>query len=119
MAWKMFEEYCTIQFGPSLQNNSLGELVKLKQIDSVEEYQIQFQRLLARASMVRCHQQVNVFTIGLINFLHLEAEMQSPTILVHIMSITTVFERKQQLRALTKGNYSDPSQSVTKPNNSV
>lgn len=119
MAWETFMEYYTLRFGPPLQNNPLGELINLKQTDSVEECQRQFQRLLAQASTIHRDQQVNVFTVGLIDSLCLEVEMQSPTTLMHTMSMIRIFERKQQLQVMTEHNYSDLSQLLIKCNNSV
>lgn len=69
MEWKTFMECCTLRFGPPLQSNSLGKLVNIKQTASIEEYQRQFQRLLARASTIRRDQQIKLFTARLIESL--------------------------------------------------
>lgn len=47
-----------MRFGPPLQSNPLADLLSLEQTGSIEEYQRQFQNLLAHASIVRMDQQV-------------------------------------------------------------
>ncbi|XP_040948028.1 uncharacterized protein [Gossypium hirsutum] len=45
--WGRFKECCHVRFGPPMSNNPLGELANLKQPGTVEEYQRQFQSILA------------------------------------------------------------------------
>ncbi|KAK8562402.1 hypothetical protein V6N12_010483 [Hibiscus sabdariffa] len=48
--WRRFKECCHVRFEPPMSNNPLEELANLKQTGTVEEYQNQFQSLLARIS---------------------------------------------------------------------
>ncbi|PPR86409.1 hypothetical protein GOBAR_AA34282 [Gossypium barbadense] len=76
--WGRFKECCHVRFGPPMSNNPLGELANLKQTGTVEEYQHQFQSLLAGTTNLKPRQQVNLFTAGLIKELRIDIEMQKP-----------------------------------------
>ncbi|WCJ37220.1 hypothetical protein M5689_018372 [Euphorbia peplus] len=97
LGWNQFKNYCLLRFGPPLTSNPLGELINLKQASTVEEYQHQFQTLLARANTVRADQQVDMFTAGLIETLRVDVEMQDPPNLVTAMNLARAFERNMQL----------------------
>ncbi|KAG6490403.1 hypothetical protein ZIOFF_051699 [Zingiber officinale] len=95
MTWKQFRDHCHIRFGPPLSNNPLGELANLKQTSSVEDYQRQFQSLLARTSDLRPQQHVDLFTAGLVEDLCINIELQKPRNLGIAMNMATALERKQ------------------------
>ena len=85
----------TVICGP-LWSNSLGELVNLKQTGSVEDYEQQFQALLARVTTVQPNQQVDLFTAGLSEGLRVDVELQNPPNLITAMSLARAFERRHQ-----------------------
>ncbi|XP_057992829.1 uncharacterized protein LOC131173948 isoform X1 [Hevea brasiliensis] len=126
LLWHSFKEYCNLRFGPLLRGNPLGELINLKQTGTVEEYQKQFQSLLARANSVRTDQQVNFFTAGLFEVIRLDVEMQNPPNLGTAMNLARAFEKKQQLASVSNSQcnfwnnsrITAPAQSVTKPTGS-
>ncbi|KAG6511769.1 hypothetical protein ZIOFF_029846 [Zingiber officinale] len=95
MIWKQFRDHCHICFGPPLSNNPLGELANLKQTGSVEDYQRQFQSLLARTSDLRPRQQVDLFTTGLVEDLRIDIELQKPGNLGITMNMARALEQKQ------------------------
>ncbi|KAJ1381359.1 Retrotransposon gag domain [Sesbania bispinosa] len=95
--WGRFKEYCHVRFGPPMSNNPLGELANLKQMGSVEEYQRQFQSLLSRTSDLKPHQQVDLFTVGLVEELRIDIEMQQPGNLGIAMNMARALERKQRV----------------------
>ncbi|KAJ1400267.1 Retrotransposon gag domain [Sesbania bispinosa] len=95
--WGCFKEYCHVRFGPPMSNNPLGELANLKQMGSVEEYQRQFQSLLSRTSDLKHHQQVDLFTAGLVEELRIDIEMQQPGNLGIAMNMARALERKQRV----------------------
>lgn len=94
LKWDQFKSYCLLTFGPPMSGNPSGELVNLKQVGSVGEYQKQFQTLLARATTVRGDQQVDLFTAGLNDGLRVDVEMQNPPNLVTAMNLPRAFEKK-------------------------
>jgi hypothetical protein len=77
-----------------MSNNPLGELANFKQIGSVEDYQRQFQTLLARTHDLKPRQQVDLFTAGLIDELRIDIELQQPGNLGVAMNLARAFERK-------------------------
>ncbi|PPS12418.1 hypothetical protein GOBAR_AA08225 [Gossypium barbadense] len=80
-----------------MSNNPLEELVNLRQTGTVEEYQCQFQSLLARTTDLKPPQQVNLFIIGLLEELRIDIEMQQPGNLRVAMNMTRALERKQKV----------------------
>ncbi|KAK5847245.1 hypothetical protein PVK06_003550 [Gossypium arboreum] len=95
--WERFRECCHIRFGPPMSNNPLGELANLRQTGTVEEYQRQFQSLLARTTDLKPRQQVNLFTAGLVEELRIDIEMQQPGNLGVAMDMARALERKQKV----------------------
>ncbi|KAJ1410099.1 Leucine-rich repeat domain superfamily [Sesbania bispinosa] len=63
----------------------------------VEEYQRQFQSLLSRTSDLKPHQQVDLFTAGLVEELRIDIEMQQPGNLGIAMNMARALERKQRV----------------------
>ena len=78
LGWEEFKAHCNVRFGPPMSNNPSGELANLKQKGTAEDYQCQFQSLLARTSDLNPRQQVNLFTAGLGEGLRIEVELQQP-----------------------------------------
>ncbi|XP_016665517.2 uncharacterized protein [Gossypium hirsutum] len=95
--WERFRECCHVRFGPPMSNNPLGELVNLRQTGTVEEYQRQFQSLLARTTDLKPRQQVNLFITGLVEELRIDIEMQQPGNLGVAMNMDRSLERKQKV----------------------
>jgi hypothetical protein len=77
-----------------MSNNPLGELANFKQIGSVDDYQRQFQTLLARTHDLKPRQRVDLFTAGLIDELRIDIELQQPGNLGVAMNLARAFERK-------------------------
>nr|XP_012466044.1 unnamed protein product [Gossypium raimondii]XP_012466045.1 unnamed protein product [Gossypium raimondii] len=95
--WGRFKECCHVRFGPPMSNNPLGELANLRQTGTAEEYQRQFQSLLARTTDFKPRQQVNFFTAGLVEELRIDIEMQQPENLRVAMNMARTLERKQNV----------------------
>ncbi|KAK8508627.1 hypothetical protein V6N11_037588 [Hibiscus sabdariffa] len=87
------KDCCHVRFGPPMSNNPLGELANLKQTGTVEEYQSQFQSLLARIYDLKPRQQVDLFTAGLVEELRIDIEMQQPGNLGVAMNMARTLER--------------------------
>ncbi|KAH0658108.1 hypothetical protein KY289_026856 [Solanum tuberosum] len=109
LTWGIFKEYCTLRFGPPVKSNPLGELINLKQTSSVEDYERNFQKMLARPSFVRIDQQVDMFTAGLVDLIPLDVELHNPSNLVQAMSLARTFEKKIQISSSTQKGYGSTS----------
>ncbi|OMO72926.1 Retrotransposon gag protein [Corchorus capsularis] len=59
ITWDAFAQQCSLQFGPPIRRNKLGELVKLSQTGSVEDYQRKFEQLAARAEVLEDNNKVD------------------------------------------------------------
>ncbi|PPD68682.1 hypothetical protein GOBAR_DD34439 [Gossypium barbadense] len=86
-----------VGFGPPMSNNSLGELANLRQTGTIEEYQCQFQLLLARITDLKPRQQVNLFTVRLVEELQIANEIQQSKNLGVAMNMARRLERKQNV----------------------
>lgn len=58
-----------------MSNTPLGELANLKKTRYVDDYQCQFQSLLAITHDLKPKQQVDLFSGGLIDELHIDIEL--------------------------------------------
>ena len=105
MNWETFTEQCHLRFGPPMSLNPLGELANLKQIETVEEYQREFQSLLAQTTELTTKQQISLFTAGLLEGLRLEVELQEPTSLGAAMNLARTYEKKQNSNQAILGGY--------------
>ncbi|KAJ4758083.1 polyprotein [Rhynchospora pubera] len=94
LSWARFKEMCHLRFGPPIRSNPLGELMHLRQTDSVDDYQQRFGALICRADSVTPTQQVQIFTAGLSDPLRTDVELQRPNDLQHAMSLARAFERR-------------------------
>lgn len=61
-----------------MSNNTLGELVNLKQTEYVDDYQCQFQFLLAITHDLKPKPQVGLFSVRLVDELRIEVDLQQP-----------------------------------------
>ncbi|KAK5787464.1 hypothetical protein PVK06_042118 [Gossypium arboreum] len=119
--WERFRECCHVRFGPPMSNNPLGELANLRQTGTVEEYQRQFQSLLARTTDLKPRQQVNLFTTGLVEELRFDIEMQHPGNLGVAMNMAQALERKQKVssKMLSQTNLNWPASQNTGSNSII
>ncbi|CAN6198913.1 unnamed protein product [Urochloa humidicola] len=95
--WPEFVDAVNKRFGPPVRSNPLGELTHWHRTGSVEEYQEQFLRLLARCSDVTERQQIDIFTAGLLPPMSIDVEMQKPDTLEDAMALARSYERRNQI----------------------
>jgi hypothetical protein len=85
------------RFGPPTRTNPLGELMHLRCLGSIDEYQERFLTLLARCEDVNEQQQIAIFSAGLPPHMGIDVDLQKPTTLDDAMSLARAFERRLQL----------------------
>lgn len=95
--WPEFVDSINKRFGPPVRSNSLGKLTHLRRTGTVEDYQDQFLKLLARCDGLTECQQIDIFTAGLHNPLATDVELQKPESLEDAMALARSFERRLQL----------------------
>jgi len=94
ISWEEFKRQCHLRFGPSIQSNKLGELSKLRQGGTVEEFQRKFEQLAARAGPLTTEQEVEIFISGLQEYIAIEVELHRPKDLISAMSLAHLYERR-------------------------
>ncbi|KAL4573462.1 hypothetical protein LXL04_020270 [Taraxacum kok-saghyz] len=105
LSWVEFSEDCRIRFGPPMSINPLGELTRLQQTGSVEDYCSEFEARLSRTTGVSPDQSIWHFCAGLKNIVRYEVEFARPTTLYYAMNLARQIELRiteagQQLRIL-------------------
>lgn len=83
-----------MRFGPPVHSNPLGELITLRQTDTMEEYVEKFQALLARTDSVLLEHQVDILIVGLTDKLRLDVQLAKPHDLEEAMSLTRAYEQR-------------------------
>ncbi|OMO61303.1 Retrotransposon gag protein [Corchorus olitorius] len=94
ITWDAFVKQCNLRFGPPIRRNKLGELVKLKQTESVDDYQRKFEQLSARAGSLTVDQEIEIFLSGLQEYIAVEVELHQPRDLATPMSLAWLYERR-------------------------
>ncbi|KAJ1253618.1 hypothetical protein BS78_K226700 [Paspalum vaginatum] len=96
MSWAMFKDLCNDCFGPLLRNNPLGELARLHFRTTIKDYQERFSTLLCHADPMAPVQQVQIFTAGLPDRIHIDVELLQPQDLQQAFRLTRAYERRSQ-----------------------
>eukprot|EP00257_Ricinus_communis_P017974 XP_015576546.1 uncharacterized protein LOC107261479 [Ricinus communis] len=96
ISWANFKVQCQLHFGPSIRSSKLGELSKLKQSNTVEDYQRQFERLSAQTTTLTSEQEKEIFISGLREALAVEVELHNPADLTTAMSLARLYERRSE-----------------------
>jgi hypothetical protein len=87
----------TKRFGPSLWGKTVGDLIQLRQDRSVANYQTKFMSLQARCKDLTEKHQINIFTAGLHNPLHVNVELENPEMLNDAMALAWAYEQRLTL----------------------
>ena len=99
MNWVNFLEECKIRFGLPISLNPLGELTRLRQVGTAEDYCETFKLLLGRTTGVIPEQSIWHFCMGLINVIRYEVEFARPINLYYVMNLA----RQLKLRVAEAG----------------
>ncbi|XP_073024540.1 uncharacterized protein [Primulina eburnea] len=92
MTWNEFKEQCHLRFGPILRCTKLGELSKLRQTSSVEDYQKKFEHLMARTTNLSQEQLVELFISGLHEGIAAEVLIHLPLDLPRAMRLARLYD---------------------------
>jgi hypothetical protein len=82
--WDKFVAGVNKRFGPPVRSNPLGELTHLRRTGSMDEYQDQFLKLLARCDGLTEQQQIGIFNV----------EMQKPESFEDAMALARAYEQR-------------------------
>lgn len=93
ISWRQFTRALMSRFGPNDYDNYFGELSKLQQSGSVQDYLEQFETLLSKTSGLPVDQFVAMFVSGLKESI-VEVDVRNPENLVEGTILAKKFERK-------------------------
>ncbi|KAK0571896.1 hypothetical protein LWI29_023257 [Acer saccharum] len=94
ITWEEFKQGLHTRFGPNQFFNFFGELTKLQQTGTVEEYQGKFEKLLARAGHLPQAQQVSCFISGLRDTIRTDIQANRPTDLTSAIGLARLYEAR-------------------------
>jgi hypothetical protein len=92
-SWEEFRELFSVQFGPPIRSNHLGELRLLRQTGTVADYISRFLALLSHANPSDREVQ-QMFTANLSNDIRVDVELQGPRDLEHACALARAYEKK-------------------------
>ncbi|GJU54013.1 uncharacterized protein Tco_1227727 [Tanacetum coccineum] len=116
--WEEFKAGIYATYGPHQFLDYFGELTKLKQQGTVQSYQFQFNKLLAKVGYLPQDRQVSCFVSGLSDSIHTEVQANCPTNLSTAISLARLYEAKtQSQRKFAPGKSS--FQTVKQPSSST
>ncbi|XP_043817044.1 uncharacterized protein LOC122724910 [Manihot esculenta] len=107
--WVEFVDQCNLRFGPPIRSNKLGELAKLKQTGTVEDYQTKFEILVSRAGTLGSNQKVQLYISGLQEYIAVEVELHQPKDLATAMSMSRLYERKLYSKSVAQREVRRPA----------
>ncbi|XP_073158542.1 uncharacterized protein [Henckelia pumila] len=91
LTWEDFKYRFRLRFGP-LEHNKLGELSKLSQDGTVDDYIRRFETLAVRAGPLSDEQEVEIFISGLKKSIAAELELHRPKDLASAMNLAQLYE---------------------------
>jgi hypothetical protein len=95
LTWDTLKEGLNARYGPTLYEDFFGDLSKLKQIRSVRDYQVQFERLLSRVGKLSLEHQLGCFISGLKDTIRIEVQASRPKSLIAAVGLARLYEAKQ------------------------
>ena len=96
MQWEEFTQALCVRFGPSDYEDFDEALTKVRQIGTVREYQMLFERLAARVQDWPQRAMVGSYIGGLKEEIRSEVKLFGPTTLLHATSLARFQEEKLQ-----------------------
>ena len=112
-SWEQFKRGLLVRFGPSEYENVDGQLVKIRQISTVLEYQSRFERLSNQARDWSERQLVGTFIEGLNPYIRCEVKACQPRTMIAAISFARL--HKEKISRENRRNRSDNKQMNNKP----
>ncbi|WVZ54035.1 hypothetical protein U9M48_004903 [Paspalum notatum var. saurae] len=97
LSWCRFVQLVQSQFGPSMTESPLGELVSLRWTGSVDDYVDRFLSLACCNIDLSEPQQVQLFVAGLVNHLKTDVAMRQPPTLDDAIKLARAYEQRMLL----------------------
>ncbi|KAH9763048.1 hypothetical protein KPL70_001041 [Citrus sinensis] len=95
ISWNEFKEWLHSRYGPNKFLDFFGELTKLQQSGSVEEYQSKFEKLLAKVEHLSQARQVSCFISGLCESIRIDVQTNRPDSLTSAIGLARLYEARE------------------------
>ncbi|XP_026399723.1 uncharacterized protein LOC113295606 [Papaver somniferum] len=96
ISWEEYKENLYARFGPNQYMDFFGELSKLSQSTTVQDFRIKFEKLLAKAGPIPQSQQVSLFTSGMFRSVRTDVPANKPTTLASAIGLTRLYEARDE-----------------------
>ncbi|KAH9745476.1 hypothetical protein KPL70_004085 [Citrus sinensis] len=106
MTWQEFRNGLNQRYEATSFQDFFGELIKLRQVGSVNEYQTQFERLLAKVGHLPQNRQISCFISGLHDSIKANVLACCPTTLSSAIGLACLYEARNlsQRRSMQTSN---------------
>lgn len=94
VSWEAFKEGIDSRYNSEKVLDFFGQLTKLRQKGTVQEYQIEFERLLAKAGSLPQDRQVSCFISGLRDTIRIDVQANRPSTLSNAIGLARLYEAK-------------------------
>ncbi|KAJ8898712.1 hypothetical protein K2173_004846 [Erythroxylum novogranatense] len=94
VTWTEFKEGFYARYGPNQLIDFFGELLKLQQHGTVQTYQVQFEKLLAKVGQLSQTRQVSCFVNGLLPSIRTDVQANRPRTLTEAIALARLYEAR-------------------------
>ncbi|KAF2305961.1 hypothetical protein GH714_009164 [Hevea brasiliensis] len=117
ITWDEFKEGFYSRYGANQLTDFFGELAKLQQQGTVQSYQVQFEKLLAKVGDLSQARQVSCFVSGLAPAIRTDVQANRPKSLSEAIALARLFEARNSATgkgfSATRTTHQAPRQSPT------
>ncbi|KAK0575192.1 hypothetical protein LWI29_035342 [Acer saccharum] len=92
VSWEDFKDGLNSRYGPNQYLDFFGELTRLQQTSSVQDYQERFEKLLAKVGPLEQVRQVSCFVSGLIESIRIDVWANKPITLSSAIGLARLYE---------------------------
>jgi hypothetical protein len=114
-SWEQLKDGLHVRYGPTQFDDFFGDLTKLRQTGTVQEYQGQYKRLLSRAGRLSVAQQIGGFISGLKENIRPEVQASRPITLTSAVGLTRLYEGRL-LSQRRSPSFFEPRRTAGPPN---
>uniref|UniRef100_A0A2C9UNY7 Ty3 transposon capsid-like protein domain-containing protein n=1 Tax=Manihot esculenta TaxID=3983 RepID=A0A2C9UNY7_MANES len=115
ITWADFKEGFYARYGPNQLIDYFGELSKLQQRGTIQMYQTQFEKLLAKVGPLSQARQVGCFISGLISSIRTDVQANRPKSLSEAIALARLYEAKNSVQVKGTSTTSRPAFQTSRP----
>ncbi|XP_021596651.1 uncharacterized protein LOC110603257 [Manihot esculenta] len=115
ITWADFKEGFYARYGPNQLVDYFGELSKLQQRRTVQMYQTQFEKLLAKVGPLSQARQVGCFVSGLISSIRTNVQANRPKSLSEAIALARLYEARNSVQVKGTSTTSRPAFQTSRP----